>query len=283
LLLREGPPSWGSFAYDIDTEVIQISDGYAAIHGLPEGTTHIARRRWQIAVHPEDRERVEDPRSRVFCDRGREYGTEYRIVCSDAEVRWIEARCFVSYRGDGRPQRVVGINIDVTERKRTEDHQRSLLAELDHRAKNVLAAVSAVAARTLDSSSSMEQFVAALDDRIRSMATTHELLSGRRWKGIPLAELLRHQLAPYATSTNVDVDGPDVLLSADASQRVGMVLHKPVTNAVKHGALSTRNGRISVRWSWSLNAKVRDRLIMEWWEVGDRSSNLQADLAMDRR
>ena len=258
----------GSFAYDIDTEEIQISEGYAAIHGLPERTTHITRRTWQMAVHPEDLERVEELRSRVFRNRGREYGTEYRIVCSGAEVRWIEARCFVSYRSDGRPQRLVGVNIDVTERKLAEDHQRILAAELDHRVKNVLAAVSAVAARTLDTSSSMEQFVAALDGRIRSMATTHELLSGRRWKGIPLAELLLHQLAPYATSNNMNVDGPDVLLSPDASQTVGMALHELITNAAKYGALSVRDGRVSVRWYWSLNGKVPDRLVMEWREIG---------------
>jgi PAS domain S-box-containing protein len=258
----------GSFAYDIDKEEIQISEGYAAIHGLPEGTTHLTRRSWQMAVHHEDRHRVEDLRSRVFFDRGREYGTEYRIVCPDAEVRWIEARCFVSYRSDGRPQRVVGVNIDVTGRKRAEDHQSTLAAELDHRVKNALAAVSAVAARTLDTSGSMQQFVTALDGRIRSMATTHELLSGRQWQGIPLVELLRHQLAPYATSNTLNVDGPDVVLGADASQTVGMVLHELITNAAKYGALSTRDGRISVRWQWSQNGKVPDRLVVEWRELG---------------
>ena len=169
---------------------------------------------------------------------------------------------------DGRPKRVVGVNIDVTDRKQAEDHQRVLVAELDHRVKNVLATVSAVAARTMEASSSMDHFVAALDGRIRSMATTHELLSGRRWKGIPLAELLRHQLAPYATSSNMDVKGPDVLLSAGAGQTLGMVLHELITNAAKYGALSTHDGRISVRWYWPLNGKVPDRLVIEWHEIG---------------
>ena len=143
-----------------------------------------------------------------------------------------------------------------------------LVAELDHRVKNVLATVSAVAAHTMDASSSMDQFVAALDGRIRSMASTHELLSDRRWKGMPLAELLRRELAPYATSNNMDVEGPEVLLSADAGQTIAMVLHELVTNAAKHGALSTRDGRISVRWYWPLNGKVPDRMVIEWLEVG---------------
>ena len=112
----------------------------------------------------------------------------------------------VSFRtdSDGSPQRVVGVNIDVTERKQAEDHQRMLVAELDHRVKNVLATVSAVAAHTLDSQQLDGPIRTALDGRIRSMATTHELLSGRQWKGIPLADLLRHQLAPYATSNNME-------------------------------------------------------------------------------
>ena len=98
----------------------------------------------------------------------------------------------------GRPDRVVGVNIDITQRKLTEDQQRTLVSELDHRVKNVLATVSAVAAQTLDASPSMEHFVAALDGRIRSMAATHELLSERRWQGIPLVEMIRRELSPYA-------------------------------------------------------------------------------------
>ena len=74
-------------------------------------------------------------------------------------------------------QRVVGANIDVTERKRAREHQHLLHAELDHRVKNVLATVSTVAARTMNASSSMQHFVASLDGRIRSMARTAERCS----------------------------------------------------------------------------------------------------------
>ena len=170
--------------------------------------------------------------------------------------------------GTGAIVGVVNMTIDISERKKADDHQRMLTAELDHRVKNVLATVSAVAGRTLGTTSSMDEFVAALDGRIRSMATTHELLSGRQWKGIPLADLLRHQLAPYTTKNNVDVEGPEVLLSAGAGQTIGMVLHELTTNAAKYGALSTHHGRILVRWHWPLNGKVPDRLIIEWREVG---------------
>jgi two-component system, chemotaxis family, sensor kinase Cph1 len=83
-----------------------------------------------------------------------------------------------------------------------------LVAELDHRVKNVLATVQAVAAHTMDACSSIEHFVAALDGRIRSMASTHELLSNSRWQGIPLRELLQRELAPYTRLATRASRGP---------------------------------------------------------------------------
>jgi PAS domain S-box-containing protein len=260
----------GSYAYDANTEWMQVSEGYVAIQGLPEGTTEIARSRWLANVHPEDRIRMEALRHQSFRQRRPEQSLEYRIV-RGGEVRWIESRSFISYGIDGRPQRVIGVNIDVTERKRAEEHQRVLVAELDHRVKNVLATVSAVAAHTLDASSSMAHFVAALDGRLRSMASTHELLSDRQWRGMPLAELLQRELAPYARSDNTEICGPDVMLTVEAGQGVAMVLHELVTNAAKHGALSTRKGRVSVRWYQPLNGRVPDQLVIEWQETGGPS------------
>jgi PAS domain S-box-containing protein len=110
-----------TFAYDVKTERVQVSEGYAAIYGFPEGTTEIARSQWHALVLPDDLERLESLRSQTFADRQREYGLEYRIVHPDRGVRWIEARSFIAYDGEGRPQRVVGVNIDVTERRRMEN------------------------------------------------------------------------------------------------------------------------------------------------------------------
>ena len=208
-------------------------------------------------------------RSRALRERREEYSGEYRIVRPGGDIRSIEARVFVSYNGDGRPQRVVGVDIDVTERKRAEDHQRMLAAELDHRVKNVLAVVSAVAAQTRDASSSMDHFVAAFDGRIQAMASTHELLSGRRWQGIPLKELFRRQLAPYSTYDNTSIGGPEVLLLAEAGQALALVIHELTTNAAKHGALSTRAGLVTVRWRF---ADASGRLIIEWQEAGRSAS-----------
>ena len=87
----------GSYAYDADTEIMQISDGYAAIHGFPEGTTEIARSECLAGVHPDDIGRVEQFRSEAFRERRREYNVEYRIIRAGGELRWVETRCFLSY------------------------------------------------------------------------------------------------------------------------------------------------------------------------------------------
>jgi PAS domain S-box-containing protein len=117
---------------------MQISEGYVAIYGLPEGTAEIARSQWLARVHPDDRDETNAARSRAFSQRQREYGLEFRFVRSSGEVRWIEARSFIAYRSDGRPERIVGVNIDVTDRRQAQDYQHTLHAELDHRVKNVL-------------------------------------------------------------------------------------------------------------------------------------------------
>src|SRR6516225_1970513 len=103
----------------------KFPQGYAAIHGLPEGTKVSTGAAWQSRALPEDRERINSLRLQVFRDQRGEYSTEYRIVRA-GEVRWIESRSFISYKSDGRPQRVIGVNIDITERKRLEERQRIL-------------------------------------------------------------------------------------------------------------------------------------------------------------
>jgi PAS domain S-box-containing protein len=255
----------GSYAYDTDTEIMQISAGYAAIHGLPESTTEIARSRCLAGVHPDDIGRVGQARSEAFSDRRREYSVEYRFD-RGGELRWVESRCFITYDGEGRPERVVGVSIDITERKRVEEQQRILVSELDHRVKNVLATVSAIVTQTQDPTSSLADFVTALDSRIRSLARTHELLSQGRWSGVSLAEIARRELAPYAAD-NVEINGPSVTLKAEAAQAMAMVLHELTTNAAKYGAFSGRNGRVLLCWRWLRNGSS-GRLAIEWQEIG---------------
>ena len=114
----------------------------------------------------------------------------------------------------------------------------------------------------------MDDFVAAIDRRIRSMASTHELLSSCQWQGVPLRELLRCELAPYASNTNTRIQGPEVVLRAEAAQTTALVFHELATNAAKYGALSTPEGQVSVRWQRPRNGQAPGPLAIEWLEVG---------------
>jgi two-component sensor histidine kinase len=255
----------GVYTYDIKKGAMLISEGNAAIHGLPEGTTETSYCEWRRRVHPEDLERVEALRNRAFVDRRKEDNAEFRIVLPTGEVRWIERRGAIWYGEDGRPERAVGANIDVTERKRAEQYQRALNAELDHRVKNVLATVSAIIAQTWVASESLTDFVTGLDRRINSLARTHELLSESKWHSVLLAEIIRRELAPYS-ARNTAIGGPDLTLKAGAAEAVAIVLHELTTNAAKYGALSSRTGRVSVRWRWLQNGSP-DKLVIEWREI----------------
>jgi len=99
------------------------------------------------------------------------------------------------------------------------------------------------------------------------MATTHELLSFGRWRGVSLTELVRQELAPYATRHNTKISGPEIVLHPEAGQAIAMVLHELATNAAKYGAFSTEQGRVSIRWEQRLNGHPL-RLVLEWQEFG---------------
>jgi len=262
----------GSYSCDIDTRVMQISAGFATIYGLPEDTTAISIRDWRARVHPDDIAEVDTARRGAFAERQRELRSEFRIVRADGDIRWIESRGVVYYGDQGRVRRMVGVNIDVTDRKQAEEHKSLLVAELDHRVKNVLAVVTAVVSRTLEENSSMADFAAALDGRIQSMAGTHELLSGRRWRGIPLADLVERELAPHADGSNVAIEGPEVVLRAEVGQALAMVLHELATNAAKYGALSAQQGSVEVRWRCTAENGPGNgfggTLVLDWVESG---------------
>jgi len=259
----------GSHTYDFVTGITELSPGSAAIYGLPEGTAELSWEECRARVHAGDLEQVEKELQRALGEQRREFVSEFRIARADnSEVRWIEARSTVSYDSAGRPLRLAGVSIDVTERKRSEDQQALLNSELDHRVKNVLACVTAIALHASESSKSRDDFLDALNGRIRSLANTHILLSQSRWQGVDLAELVRTELAPCKSNDNTIIEGPSLSVAAEAAQTVAMVLHELATNAAKYGAHSNCSGQISVRWRRQSNGSERRGLVLEWRETG---------------
>jgi two-component sensor histidine kinase len=166
--------------------------------------------------------------------------------------------------------------------RRSEQHQRLLVAELDHRVKNNLAQVSAAVTATHQGSGSIDDFVRSLRGRIQSMAAAHTLLSKNAWQNIGLDALVRTELAPYTTGTNIRISGTDVMLTPAETQALGKVLHELVTNAAKYGALSIPSGQVSVSWERRPNG-LAATLILEWRELGGPhvASNVQSSYGTD--
>ena len=158
--------------------------------------------------------------------------------------------------------------------RRSEEHQRLLIAELDHRVKNILAQVDGVTTSSLQGSRSINDFVQSLRGRIQSMAAAHTLLSKSAWQGVSLDALVRTELAPFTTGTNVRMSGTDVMLTSAETQALAMVLHELATNAAKYGALSISDGQVSVSWDRKPNGQAAT-LVLEWREHGGPPAALE--------
>lgn len=137
-----------------------------------------------------------------------------------------------------------------------EERRILLIRELHHRVKNTLATVQAIVGSTARTASSIESFYEAFVGRIMSLAHTHSVLTEDTWQTASLRILLANELKPYADGAleegsdgRVELDGPPVDMASDIAVPIGMAIHELTTNAAKYGALSTREGRVSIAWS----------------------------------
>jgi two-component sensor histidine kinase len=157
---------------------------------------------------------------------------------------------------------------EACRRRLAEEQTRLLSYEVSHRAKNMLAIVQSIASQTAAKSEPVA-FATKLTQRIAGLAAGLDLLSRSGWDGVDLDELIRSQLAPFTdlSEHRVGLAGPPIRLRAAAAQTLGMALHELATNAVKYGALSSTQGRISIEWSRLIHGSG-ERFRMRWSESG---------------
>ena len=215
-------------------------------------------------MHPEDREAaIAYFEAAYLADTTTEL--EFRIEGARG-VAWILARARAFKNGEGAVPRVLGTLLDITDRKSTESHQQLLMAELDHRVKNILANVAAIARLSSLNAVSIAAFSSALDGRIHAMSAAHDLLRQSSWTGVDLHELVQGALEPFRSRTDneIIIEGERLRLTSKFAQSMALVLHELVTNAVKHGALSASGGKVSVSWSRIAgNRRRQDSICLE--------------------
>ena len=156
-------------------------------------------------------------------------------------------------------------------RARSANQQVALmLAELDHRVKNTLATVQAIAMQTLSSSTTLDQFQQAFVPRLMALSNTHNLLASDAWSGVNLKDVFSSELAPYAdgAAERCGITGEDVRLSPKMALGLAMVAHELATNAAKYGALSVPGGRVDVDWIFFDHAQKGRSLRIHWIESG---------------
>lgn len=159
--------------------------------------------------------------------------------------------------------------VNVTEVVAAEEQQRLLVAELNHRVRNMLQVVIGLANQTLHRSEDLKEFEKAFMGRMQSLARAYELVSREGWHKVLISELLRSQLAPFvAEGSRYSAEGDRVLLSANAALALGLVLYELATNATKYGALSVPGGTITVSWRLESRDGAEPSLIFRWQERG---------------
>jgi len=191
---------------------------------------------------------------------------EAEIPYKSGGTRYIHADYVPHLQSDGTVAGFYALITDITQRKEIEKHNQMLLREVNHRAKNLLSVVQAVARQTFQDGDRAE-FVERFSARLLALGASHDLLVESNWRGVDLNSLIRSQLAHLddVTGSRVILCGEAICVLPGAAQTLGMALHELATNAAKYGALSVRGGNVQLTWWLEQPAQ---RFGMRWIEQG---------------
>lgn len=218
------------------------------------------------SLHPDDVQRTFDVWGHSVAS-GEPYDIVHRVRLRTGEFRWIRSRASPRRDETGRIVKWYGATEDIHEQKLAEEHLKLMVLELNHRVKNNLATVQAIAVQTLRGTESPEAAREAFVQRITALAAAHDILTREQWEGVSVADIAEGVLrALDGAADRVRLEGPDVRLPAKTALALSMAFHELGTNALKYGALRTPSGQ--VRLDWRVTAGDERRLELCWSERG---------------
>src|SRR4051812_17533074 len=225
---------------------------------------------WMEAIHPDDREATQKGWDQARA-KG-EYYVEHRVRRHpDGEFFWHQTRAKPLEGMDVLTNDWVGTMTDIDDLRGLQNRQQVLMAELQHRTRNLLSVVQAIANQTLRSSESLESFKTQFNSRLRALSRVQSLLAHVEEQAVDLHALVTAELAAHSDGSlgtnKIEVNGPTIALPASAAQAVGLALHELATNAVKYGALSQPGGKLEVRWEVKQKTPTPE-VALKWQESG---------------
>ncbi len=204
---------------------------------------------WGSTLHPEDIDKLAKP-FRKAMEEHMPFSVEARYRRADGQLRSLRSEARPRFDDAGTFLGMTGVNSDITDQLIAEEHTRILMGELNHRTKNVLTVVQAVARQT-SRLSAPEDFQRIFSERLKGMAASNDLLVKNDWRGVTMSELVGAQLTHIEdfVGSRIHLEGPELQFSSDAAQVLGMAFHELATNSIKYGALRTEKGRIDLSWT----------------------------------
>ena len=217
---------------------------------------------WSATLHPDDIDMLAGPFADAMARRV-PFTVQARYRRADGAYRTMRTEANPRFAADGTFKGMTGVNTDISDQLAFEEHNQLLMGELNHRTKNLLAVVQAVARQTAQNVSP-EHFMKTLEDRLAGLAASNDLLLKGDWSGVQLADLVDVQLAHVKDmlGTRLLASGPTLRVPSQGAQVLGMALHELSTNSLKYGALSHADGRVELNWSVSA-----DEWHIEWRET----------------
>ena len=254
----------GSWDWDVGADEWRWDEGQHRIFGVNPEDFNVSVVNIRALIHPDDWQVLQEG-ARGISEGARTQQSEFRVLRPNGEIRWCLGTAAASIDAEGKLLRISGVTIDVTDRKEAEERQALLAREVDHRARNALAVIQSII--RLTHAQTVDDYVQAIEGRIKALARAHTLLSDSRWRGADLATLAADEFAPYRAGDRIQCTGPDISLQPATAQGLALALHELATNAAKHGALSLPSGKI--RLDWHLQS---DALSLHWVEDGGPSA-----------